>query len=68
MNCNSLHPVDMIRFETTKEQPLNNWCWKKIYEPTIPYSNEKYNLQNIEVIGIFIGSLEVFFIYILENI
>ena len=46
-----------IRFETANTQPSDVDKEKKsIYEPTVPYFLEKYNLKSISVTGIFFGA------------
>lgn len=46
-----------IRFETHSGQPEEVDKEKKtIYEPTIPYYQEKYNLDNISVTGLMLGA------------
>ena len=46
-----------IRFEISKTQPSDVDREKKaIYEPTIPYFLDKYNIENISVTGLFLGA------------
>ena len=46
-----------VRFETDVDQPLAVDNEKKsIYEPTIPYFQQKYKIDNFTVIGLMIGS------------
>ena len=46
-----------VRFETDVDQPLAVDIEKKsIYEPTIPYFQQKYKIDNFTVIGLMIGS------------
>ena len=46
-----------IRFEISKTQPSDVHREKKaIYEPTIPYVLDKYNIENISVTGLFLGA------------
>ncbi|KAJ4449524.1 hypothetical protein ANN_00925 [Periplaneta americana] len=46
-----------VRFETDEEQPAEVDKEKKnIYNPTIPYYLQKYQLEELEVIGILVGA------------
>ncbi|KAJ4430863.1 hypothetical protein ANN_19454 [Periplaneta americana] len=46
-----------VRFETCTSQPQDVHKEKQfIYEPTIPYYQEKYQLQQTEVIGLMVGA------------
>ena len=46
-----------IRFESHAEQPLEVDTEKRnIYEPTIPFYQEKYHVSQIEVIGLMVGA------------
>ena len=48
-----------IPFETANTQPSDVDKEKKsIYEPTVPYFLEKYNLKSVSVTGIFFGAQE----------
>ncbi|KAJ4434096.1 hypothetical protein ANN_16416 [Periplaneta americana] len=45
-----------VRFETNEEQPAEVDKEKKnIYNPTIPYYLQKYQLEELEVIGLLVG-------------
>ena len=46
-----------IRFETHKDQPQEvNLEKRQIYEPTIPYFQQYYNINKISVVGLLFGS------------
>ncbi|KAJ4448482.1 hypothetical protein ANN_10498 [Periplaneta americana] len=46
-----------VRFETNEEQPAEVDKEKKnIYNPTIPYYLQKYQLEELEVIGLLVGA------------
>ncbi|KAJ4429933.1 hypothetical protein ANN_22137 [Periplaneta americana] len=46
-----------VRFETDEEQPAEVDKEKKnIYNPTIPYYLQKYQLEELEVIGLLVGA------------
>lgn len=46
-----------IRFENSKLQPESVHSEKcKIYEPTIPFYKNKFNLKEIKIIGLFFGA------------
>ncbi|KAJ4428022.1 hypothetical protein ANN_24036 [Periplaneta americana] len=46
-----------VRFETNEEQPVQVDNEKKnIYNPTIPYYLKKYQLKELEVIGLLVGA------------
>ncbi|KAJ4438311.1 hypothetical protein ANN_14253 [Periplaneta americana] len=46
-----------VRFETDEEQPAEVDNEKKnIYNPTIPYYLQKYQLKELEVIGLLVGA------------
>ena len=46
-----------VRFECSSDQPLDvDREKKRIYEPTISYYLEKYNLSKITVTGLMIGA------------
>ncbi|KAJ4445028.1 hypothetical protein ANN_06827 [Periplaneta americana] len=46
-----------VRFETNEEQPAEMDNEKKnIYNPTIPYYLQKYQLEELEVIGLLVGA------------
>ena len=46
-----------IRIEKAEDQPEETDREKRnIYEPCAPYLCEKYGIQNVEVVGLFIGS------------
>ncbi|KAJ4431736.1 hypothetical protein ANN_20338 [Periplaneta americana] len=48
-----------VRFETNEEQPAEVDKEKKnIYNPTIPYCLQKYQLEELEVIGLLVGARE----------
>lgn len=60
-----------IRFEVSSTQPeeVNNEK-NTIYQPTVPFYKEKYNLDAIEVIGLFIGArgtISKFFVNACKN-
>ncbi|KAJ4429418.1 hypothetical protein ANN_21587 [Periplaneta americana] len=55
-----------VRFETNEEQPAKVDKEKKnIYNPTIPYYLQKYQLEELEVIGLLVGATG--FLVILEE-
>ncbi|KAJ4439340.1 hypothetical protein ANN_07462 [Periplaneta americana] len=46
-----------VRFETNEEQPVEVDREKKnIYNPTIPYYLQKYQLEELEVVGLLVGA------------
>ncbi|KAJ4432025.1 hypothetical protein ANN_20639 [Periplaneta americana] len=47
----------IVRFETNEEQQ-EKWIKKRknIYNPTIPYYLQKYQLQELEVFGLLVGA------------
>ncbi|KAJ4439981.1 hypothetical protein ANN_08112 [Periplaneta americana] len=55
---NSAYILDLtIRFETHADQPHEVDSEKKrIYEPKIPFYNDKYSLSHIDVIGLIVGA------------
>ncbi|KAJ4450711.1 hypothetical protein ANN_02141 [Periplaneta americana] len=55
---NSAYILDpTIRFETHADQPHEVDSEKKrIYEPTIPFYEDKYSLSHIDVIGLMVGA------------
>lgn len=60
MQKNSKHGLIIdptIRFEQNHDQSLSvDAEKKKIYDPTIPYFLDKYQLNHVEVVGLFIGA------------